>query len=146
MSQRPVGDIYPTLTYHDAQAGIEWLCRAFGFQPRLVVPGENDTVMHSELSLGGAVVMVSSPKPETGRVGPRMAGEMCHGICVHVDDPDAHYARAKAAGAEITRELQDEDYGSRGYVTKDPEGHVWYFGTYRPGEWWDGKTPEGEKP
>ena len=53
-----------------------------------------------------------------------------------VDDPDAHYARAKAAGAQILRELRDEEYGARGYMAKDPEGHIWYFGNYRPGAHW----------
>ena len=55
---------------------------------------------------------------------------------MHVDDPDAHCARAKAAGAEITQPLRDEEYGSRGYMAKDLEGHQWYFGTYRPGAYW----------
>ncbi|MEX1232212.1 MAG: VOC family protein [Planctomycetaceae bacterium] len=138
-----VGDIYPTLTYNDPRAAIDWLCRAFGFTTRLIVDGPNDTVMHSELSLGSGVIMVSSPKPETGHVSPRGLPGVSQGLCIRIDDPDAHYEQAKAAGAVITRELQDEDYGSRGYMATDPEGHVWYFGTYRPGAWWDGKTPEG---
>ena len=49
-----------------------------------------------------------------------------------VEDPDSHHARAVAAGAEITRELTDQDYGSREYAAKDPAGNVWSFGTYRP--------------
>ena len=44
--------------------------------------------------------------------------------------------KAKAAGAVIVRDLRDEDFGSRGYMAKDPEGHIWYFGTYRPGAHW----------
>jgi uncharacterized glyoxalase superfamily protein PhnB len=51
---------------------------------------------------------------------------------VIVDDPDAHHARAVAAGAEIVLELHDQDYGSRDYSARDPEGYVWHFGTYRP--------------
>jgi uncharacterized glyoxalase superfamily protein PhnB len=51
---------------------------------------------------------------------------------VVVEDPDAHYARARAAGAEVTRELADTDYGSREYGAKDSEGNAWYFGTYQP--------------
>ena len=49
-----------------------------------------------------------------------------------MDDPDAHHDRAKAAGAEIFRELSDQDYGSRDYAARDPDGNEWYFGTYRP--------------
>lgn len=129
--------IYPTLTYDDAPAAIEFLCRAFGFTRRLIVPGPNNTVRHSELSLGSGVIMVSSPKPDQGRVGPRGLAGVPAGLCVHVDDPDAHLARARAAGAEIVQELKDEDYGSRGYMAKDPEGISWYFATYVPGVHWD---------
>ena len=131
-------NIYPSLTYDDAPAAIEWLCRAFGFSKRLVVPGADRAVAHSELTLGPGVVMVSSPKPEAGRVGPRGLHGASQALCVQVDDPDAHFARAKAAGASIVQGLKDEEYGSRGYMARDPEGHLWYFGTYRPGRYWDG--------
>ena len=137
MSPPPVitADLYPSLTYDDAPAAIEWLCRAFGFTKRLVVPGPDGSVIHSELSLGNGVVMVSSPKPEDGRRSPARGGAaQCLSGCVA--DPDAHHATAIAAGARVVRELRDEDYGSRGYMALDPEGHVWYFGDYRPGGYW----------
>ncbi len=136
-ADRPTpSNIYPTLTYDDAPAAIEWLCRAFGFEKRLVVPGENSTVMHSELSFGPGVIMVSSPKAEARRVSPHSLPGLPGGLCVQVDDPDAHYARAMKAGAKLLHPLKDEEYGSRGYMVADPEGHVWYFGTYRPGAHW----------
>src|SRR5262245_33671372 len=131
-------DIYPSLCYADALAAIAWLCKAFGFTERLVVPGPNGTVMHSELSLGNAVIMVGSPHSERGFVPLRGKRESSQALSVHVDDPDAHHARAVAAGAAITRPLRDEEYGSRGYMATDPEGHQWYFGTYRPGAYWEG--------
>jgi uncharacterized glyoxalase superfamily protein PhnB len=53
-------------------------------------------------------------------------------LYVVVDDPDAHHRRAVAAGAEVVQPLTDEDYGSRGYTVRDPEGNVWSFGTYQP--------------
>lgn len=129
-------NIYPTLSYDDAPAAIEWLCRAFGFTRRLVVPGPDGTVLHSELSLGPGVIMVSTASAEKRRVGPRSLAGVSQALCVRVDDPDAHHARAVAAGAEILRPLQDEEYGSRGYMARDCEGHEWYFGTYRPGAYW----------
>ena len=131
-------NIYPSLTYADAPAAIAWLCRAFGFMQRLVVPGPDGTVIHSELSLGPGVIMVSSPKPDAGRVGPGSLSGASQGLCVRIDDPDGHCARAKKAGAAIVRDVQDEEYGSRGYMARDHEGHLWYFGTYRPGAYWDG--------
>jgi uncharacterized glyoxalase superfamily protein PhnB len=130
------GDVYPSLTYEDAGAAIAFLENAFGFVPRLVVPGANGRVEHSELSLGRAVIMVSSPKEEMKRVGPKKLSGHASGLCLRVDHVDAHYKRAVAAGAEIIRELQHEDYGSYGYMAADSEGHIWYFGTYRPGAHW----------
>ena len=128
-------NIYPTLTYEDAPAAIDWLCRAFGFEERLVVPNETGGVLHSELSFGPGVIMVSSPK--SGRVGPTTLGGTYGGLCVRVDDPDAHHARAVAAGADVVQPLRDEAFGSRGYAVRDPGGHYWYFGTYVPGVHWE---------
>ncbi len=105
------------------------------------MPGPDGTVVHSELSLGPGVIMVSSPKPAAGRVGPQSLSGVSHALCVRVDDPDAHYARAKTAGAKVLQELKDEDYGSRGYMAQDPEGHQWYFGTYQPGAHWGDAPP-----
>jgi uncharacterized glyoxalase superfamily protein PhnB len=130
--------IYPGLTYNDAPAAIEFLCNAFGFEKRLVVPGPEGTVRHSELTFGDGVIMLGSARPSDGRFSPADVGGVTMGLSVHVDDPDAHHARAVAAGAEIIQELEDADYGSRGYTAKDPEGHHWHFATYRPGVWWDG--------
>jgi len=131
-------NLFPSLTYEDAPAAIDWLCTAFGFERRLVVPRPEGGVMHSELSLGPGVVMVSSPKPAAGRVarGDRQGGSF--GLAVYVEDPDAHYERAVAAGAKIVQEPEDTDYGARGYMAADPEGFHWYFGNYRPGAYWDG--------
>jgi hypothetical protein len=71
-----------------------------------------------------------------GWVSPRDLPAVNQVVSVTVDDPDAHHTRAKAAGAEITQELTDEDYGSRGYIARDVEGNYWCFGTYRPGIYW----------
>lgn len=137
MQQRTPSDIYPGLTYDDAAGAIEWLCRVFGFTARLVVPGPAGRVEHSELSFGTGVVMVSSPKPADGRVGPRALAGAAQALAVYVADPDAHHARALAGGARVVRQLRDEEYGARGYMARDLEGHSWYFGNYRPGEYWE---------
>jgi uncharacterized glyoxalase superfamily protein PhnB len=118
--------IYPTLRYRDARAGIEFLKSAFGFQERVVY--EDDGVIHhAELSYGPSIVMLGSERDDGSSLRPG-AGAMY----VAVDDADAHCARAREAGAEITSELHDTDYGSRDYAARDPEGNVWSFGTYRP--------------
>lgn len=137
---KTTANIYPSLSYDDAPAAIEWLVRAFAFEKQLVVPGPDGTVLHSELTFGPSVViMVGSSKPDQQRVSPRRLGGSTQALSLFVDDPDAHCARAKKAGAEILRDLQNEEYGGRGYMAKDPEGHTWYFGSYRPGDWWEKK-------
>jgi uncharacterized glyoxalase superfamily protein PhnB len=136
MTSPQIGAVFPGLSYNDAEAAIEWLCRVLGFTQRLLVPGPNGGVLHSELSLGEAVIMVSSIRPEQGRLSP-MGLEGVNQMCsVHIADPDAHHARAVAGGAQIMQPLSDEDFGSRGYGVKDLEGHLWYFSTYKPGSYW----------
>ena len=130
-------NIYPCLFYDDAPAAIRWLERAFGFTSRLVVPGPEGTVKHAEMTFGPGVIMVGTARPDEQWLSPRGLPGVNQSLCVQVDDPDAHYARAKSAGATITQEPRDTDYGSRGYMAKDPEGNHWYFGTYRPGRYWE---------
>jgi uncharacterized glyoxalase superfamily protein PhnB len=130
-------DVYIGITYDDAPSAIAWLCRTFGFTKRFVVPGAGGRVEHSELSLGNGVVMVASPKAEFRCFSPRTLGGVSHIISLYVDDPDAHYAVASAVGIDVVRPLQTEEYGARGYMVRDPEGHLWYFGNYRAGGYWE---------
>jgi uncharacterized glyoxalase superfamily protein PhnB len=127
--------VVPALQYQDAQAAMEFLCRAFGFEKKAVYEGDDRTIAHAELALGNGMVMLASAREnDFGRmlVRPREAGGVTVGIYVIVEDADAHFARAKAAGAEILLEPVTQDYGGRDYTCKDPEGHVWTFGTYDP--------------
>jgi uncharacterized glyoxalase superfamily protein PhnB len=115
--------ISPIIPYRDLRAAIDFLCDAFGFERHELHEDEHGQLQHVELKLGDDVIM-----PTDARLG-----EPGHAqTYVVVDDADAHHDRAKAAGAEITNELRDTDYGSRDYAAKDLEGNVWYFGTYRP--------------
>src|SRR5918998_1120181 len=116
--------IIPTLRYDDAKAAIDFLERAFGFERRHVMEADGGKIGHAELTHGRGMVMIGStgmgdPQFDTGHAS----------IYVVVGDPDALHERAKAAGAEISRALQDIDYGSREFSAKDPEGNVWIFGT-----------------
>ncbi|MBX7114874.1 MAG: glyoxalase [Myxococcaceae bacterium] len=130
--------IIPCLVYRDAHAAIEWLCRAFGFEKHLVVPGKDNTIEHAELVLGngnGMVMLGSMNDREFGRnMKPpdALGGLVTQSPYVVTGDPDAHYARAKAAGAKIVLELKTEDYGGRGYACRDLEGNLWSFGSYNP--------------
>lgn len=122
--------IYTTLRYRDAMAAIEFLERAFGFERGAVHRGEDGTVHHAELRFAGEWIMLGSTSDGSdGRLAVENGPTW---VYVVVDDPDAHYERAVGAGAEVVRDLTDEDYGSRGYTARDLEGNVWSFGTYRP--------------
>ena len=122
--------IFPSVRYRDAVAAIDFLDRAFGFEPGLVVQDHDGVVQHAELRFGDEWIMVGST---TAGEGGRLAVDTGPAwIYLVVEDPDAHYERARAAGAEIVRELVDEEYGSRGYTARDPEGNLWSVGTYRP--------------
>lgn len=128
--------IIPTLRYHKANVAIDWLCNAFGFE-RHAVHGDADVVHHAQLTCGSGMIMLSSAElsSEWGRhtVQPdEVGGRATQGCCVIVQDADAHYAQAKAAGAEIIIDIADQDYGGRGYACRDLEGHLWWFGTYNP--------------
>jgi uncharacterized glyoxalase superfamily protein PhnB len=128
--------IMPTMRYRDANAAIEWLCNVFGFQRHAVYPGPNNTVGHAELSLGGGMIMLGTGKDDEygrGFKTPQEIGNIeTRSVYIIVPDADAVYARAKAAGGKIVRELQNTDYGSREFGVKDPEGHSWSVGTYNP--------------
>lgn len=126
-------NLIPALSYNDAPAALEWLARAFGFEARFVVPGPDGTVGHAEMTLGNDVLMLATAKAGMGSKSPRDLSGVNQSLYVVVEDTDAHYLRAKAAGAEILLEPRDTDYGSREYAAKDLEGHHWSFGTYRPG-------------
>ena len=126
--------IFPTFTYADAPAAIEWLERVLGFERHEVVANEDGTIAHAELRLGDQVIMLGSARDADplGRVLPQQAGGTTSHAYIAIDDPDARFARATAAGAEVAMELSDTDYGSRDFSVRDPEGHLWSFGTYRP--------------
>lgn len=123
--------LYPTFRYRDAAAMIDWLAAAFGFalQSKHM---DGDTVAHAEMTFGSSMIMLGSVRDDAygAMVGaPAGGGKSTY---VAVEDPDALYARAKAAGAKILQEPVDRDYGSREFICADPEGNVWSFGTYWP--------------
>ncbi|KAA0022530.1 VOC family protein [Antrihabitans cavernicola] len=119
--------IWPTLRYDDARAAIRFLV-AMGFE-EVVVYGEGEIVDHAQLRWpGGGGVMLGSAQREDSAIKDVVAGT--GSIYVVIDNPDELHDRAVGLGANITRGLTDEDYGSRGFTMKDPEGVYWSFGTY----------------
>ena len=125
--------IFPILRYADARAAIRWLCATFGFVESLSIPESGPFVRHAQLKLGTNVIMLGSVRPDERMASPQVLGAATQALCVHVDDLDGHFERARSAGAEITSAPKDTDFGSREYHARDLEGHPWTFGTYLPG-------------
>jgi uncharacterized glyoxalase superfamily protein PhnB len=126
----PAPQVWPTLRSDDAPALIAFLVDAFGFEVT-VRYGEGGRVDHAELAWppGGGIMLGSTRPDDPADIGSLLPGHF--GAYVVTDDPDGLCARARAAGAEITMELKDTDYGSRDFAAKDPDGNRWSFGTYR---------------
>ncbi len=128
-------NIIPTMRYRDASAAIDWLCKAFGFRKHLVVPGEDGSIAHAQLVLGNGMVMLGSARDgEYDRLitQPTAMEGTTQAPYVMIEQIDAHYETAKAAGAEILIDIEDQPHGGRAYTCRDPEGHVWNFGSYDP--------------
>ncbi len=121
----PPPQVWPSLQACDARALIKFLVDAFGFT-ETVVYGDGDRVHHAELAWppGGGIMLASARDPSSSQPGEFQAYAV-------TDEPDALFARATAAGAEVVRGLTDTDYGSREFSVRDPEGNGWSFGTYR---------------
>lgn len=124
--------LYPTFRYRDAVRMIDWLCDAFGFRVDAKFM-DGDLVGHAQLSFGTSAIMLGSVRDDAyGRMVGAPGDNGGKSVYVAVDDCDAAYAKAKAAGAKILEEPNDRDYGSREFICADPEGIVWSFGTYWP--------------
>ena len=123
--------VWPCLTYRDAPAAIRFLRDAFGFEEKSCYTRDDDPsiVEHAEMRWprGGGVMFGTAAKDDSA-FGSRVIGN--DAVYVVCDEPDALFERATAAGAEVVRGLRDEDYGSRGFTVRDPEGNLWSFGTY----------------
>jgi PhnB protein len=113
----------PFLYFADVAGAIDWLKTAFGCTERFRLSGPGGIVLHAELEVGGAPVMV-------GNFGPRNAAppaSVRSGVYAFIGDVDTHCERARAAGAEILEPPADRPFGDRIYLARDLEGHEWYF-------------------
>lgn len=123
--------IWPCLSYRDARTAVAFLTTAFGFKEAALYARESDPsiVEHAELRWpGGGGVMLGTAGKDDSPFGTRVPGN--EAVYVVTEDPDALFDQAVSAGAEVVQGLKDEDYGSRGFTVRDPEGNLWSFGTY----------------
>jgi uncharacterized glyoxalase superfamily protein PhnB len=123
-------DVYPSLTYRDLEAALEFLEKAFGLEPEVLGTDEHGAIRHAAVRHSEGLVLLQPDLPD-----------QLHGthlgqgwVYVAVTDPDSHFERARAAGAKMLGEPHDALEGQmRGYSARDLEGNLWSFGTDRPG-------------
>ena len=126
--------IIPTMRYREAAKMIDWLCEAFGFERRMVIDDGSGGIAHAELTRGNGMIMLGSARDDDfGKLQstPAALGGTTQSAYIVVDDVDATYVRAKAAGADMISEIRQQSYG-RDFSCRDPEGHLWNFGDYNP--------------
>ena len=119
--------------YRDAPAALEWLERAFGFETTMAIdpPPGQPTMGHYEMDCGGGRIMVGSEWTESARSPASVGGVNTQYLHIQLDDGlDAHCERARAAGATIVQEPEDQFYGDRTYRAADLDGHEWVFGMH----------------
>ncbi len=130
----PVDTVLPHVTYQNLADAIAWLTKAFGFQEYYRY-GEGPS--GGQMWAGKAAIQVR--QAESGTKSPAQLGYGTQSLTIFVDDVDAHYARAKAAGAEILEEPHETVYGEYQYAAKDLDGHHWLFSRHAkdlsPQEW-----------
>jgi uncharacterized glyoxalase superfamily protein PhnB len=126
----PQPTVWPALRYDDAPGALRFLVDVLGFREALVVPDDAGDITHAELRWpeGGAVMLGSTKHCEGGHEEMRAGG---HSVYVVSDRVDELHARCRDAGADISRGLEDTDYGSHTFTVRDPEGNLWTLGTYR---------------
>jgi PhnB protein len=123
--------VTPYLIVRNGAKAIEFYKKAFGAVELMRFPGPNDSVMHAEVKIGDSPVMLADEMPEGGYVGPQTLGGVGVSLMVYVEDVDARFAQAVAAGATVKRPVRDEFYGDRTGTLVDPFGHVWSLATHK---------------
>lgn len=121
--------LMPYFFYADVQASLDFLVAAFGFEVISVHKIPNGSIVNAQARYGEAVIMMGPAQKAFGFASPQTLPYLHSGTALYVDDVDAHCRHARAAGARIEREPQDQDYGVREYTARDREGNQWFFWT-----------------
>jgi uncharacterized glyoxalase superfamily protein PhnB len=133
----PTDTVLPHITYQNVADALVWLTATFGFIEHYRYGEPGVRVDGAQMHLGDVWIMLNSARP--GRTSPAQAGCETQSLTVFVGDVDAHYNRAKSAGAKIVEDLHETFYGERQYGVEDLEGHHWLFSQHArdvsPEEW-----------
>jgi PhnB protein len=123
--------VTPYLIVRNAAKAIDFYKKAFGAVELMRFPGPNDSVMHAEVKIGDSPVMLADEMPAEGYVGPQSLGGAAVSLMLYVEDVDALFTQAVAAGATAKRPVADQFYGDRTGTLVDPFGHVWSIATHK---------------
>ena len=135
-SPLPAPNLMPLMRYRDLAEAMSWLEQAFGFEKQIAVSDNDGTAIYGQMTYRGSLMMMGAVRDtdlDKLMRQPDEVGDVETQSCyIVVDDADEHYARALEAGAEIVLEIKSDGLGRRGYSCRDPQGHIWNFGTYNP--------------
>ncbi|MCY3861579.1 MAG: VOC family protein [bacterium] len=131
---KPIPDDYPRVTPYlcvdGAAAAIDFMVEVFDATERMRISAPGGMIGHAEVAIGDSLIMVSDEYPEMGVIGPKTIGGTAVTISVYVEDVDATYAKAVAAGATAERPVETHFYGDRSGMFVDPFGHRWNVSTH----------------
>ena len=135
MSAKPIPDGYhtatPYLVVQNAASAIEFYKKAFGAEELMRLASPDGKIGHAEIKIGDSPIMLADEYPEMGYRGPRALGGSPVSIMLYVEDVDARFNQAVAAGAKVVRPVMDQFYGDRSGNIEDPFGHVWTIATHK---------------
>jgi len=128
----------PLIRYRDLAEAMGWLEQAFGFEKQIAVSDNDGAVIYGQMTYRGSLMMMGAVRDtdldKLMRQPDEVGGVETQSCYLVVEDADAHYDRARESGADIVLDLKSDGFGRRGYSCRDPEGHIWNFGTYNPGK------------
>ena len=135
MSVKPIPDGYHTVTPYlivkGAARALDFYKKAFGATELFRMPGPGGKIMHAEIKIGDSPIMLADEFPEMDARGPQSLGGTPVGLCLYVEDVDARFAKAVAAGGKVLRPVVDQFYGDRSGTVADPFGHKWTIATHK---------------
>jgi PhnB protein len=135
MAVKPIPDGYHTVTPYlivkDAARALDFYRKAFGARELMRFPGPGGKVLHAEIKIGDSPIMLADECPEMSARSPQALGGTPVGIALYVEDVDAVFNRAVAAGAKVLKPVQDQFYGDRSGTVTDPFGHQWTVATHK---------------
>jgi PhnB protein len=123
--------VTPYLIVRNAAAALDFYKKAFGAVELMRFPGPGGKLMHAEMKIGDSPVMLADEMPDEGHVGPQTLGGAAVSLLLYVENVDARFAQAIAAGATVKRAVADQFYGDRTGTLADPFGHVWSLATHK---------------